>query len=184
MKYRALVLAAGTLIAAGCGSEGSAVPPVAGMTAPSRPVPAGVDGKTSKQLLFVSEPITGAVVVYNALSRARNPLPLRTITNGINHPQGISVDRSGNLYVANFESSTVTVYARNGSTPTRTLNITNPIDVKVDGSGNVYVASNINEAIYLFPAGATSPSYIWNLPPGRDLGQMALLNPTQPGQTS
>ena len=190
MNYRATILAAGALIAAGCSGPGvPAVPPVAGTlthaTLPSEPVSAVPDGKRrQKQLLFVSEPFANTIAVYNAASKLRNPLPLRTITNGINFPAGITVDRSGNLYVANYGGNTVTVYAPNGSTPAYTLNVSSPMDVKVDGSKNVYVSSLSNEAIYLFPAGASSPSYTWNLPPWRDLGQMALLNPTQPGQTS
>jgi hypothetical protein len=147
--------------------------------------------KKAKQLLFVSDNENNEIRVFNAASKSQNPPPLRTITNGINGPNGIATDESGNLYVANYVSNTVTVYAPNGSTPKATISngLNGPFDVKVDAFGNVYVA---NDPVYggiafiqLYPAGSSSPSYTWSVPTaGTTISGIALLNATTKGETS
>jgi serine/threonine-protein kinase len=86
------------------------------------------------------------------------------ITNGLLEPQGIFVDPSGKLWVANV--SNVLVYPRGGLSPSKTLtdSIGPPVDVSVCPNGTAYVAdlydnSNTNVAsIQVYPPGSTSPS--------------------------
>ena len=44
-----------------------------------------------------------------------------TISKGINGPQGLAFDGSGNLYVSDGGNYTVTVYAPGGSSPILTI---------------------------------------------------------------
>src|SRR5450755_1964941 len=63
------------------------------------------------------------------------------ITNGLVEPEGIFVDQSGNLWVANV-SGGVVVYPRGGLSPSNTLTdpVGYPVDVTVCPNGTAYVA--------------------------------------------
>jgi hypothetical protein len=70
----------------------------------------------------VSNP-TGSVDVYT-LPLTNSSAPAFTITTGVNGAEGCALDASGNLYVANINNTTVTVYAppfSAASAPTVTL---------------------------------------------------------------
>jgi hypothetical protein len=185
------VLPGGALLAPSAGAATTstgASTPAAAHTAVSQAL-AGPDAGKPK-LLFVSDNKENRVVVYNAASKTQNPPPIRTITNGIAGPNGITTDKKGNLYVANYVSNTVTVYAPNASTPKTTISngLNGPWDVKVDGFGNVYVANDpLSGTAFIqeYPAGSSSPSYTWSVPvTGMQISSLALLNPTTQGQTS
>ena len=79
-----------------------------------------------------------------------------------NYPWGVAVDRSGNVYVADTNNSTVRKISPAGTVTTlagkagcqggsdgagATARFVLPSAVAVDGSGNVYVADNGNQAI-------------------------------------
>ena len=67
-------------------------------------------------------------------------------TNGINNPQTLAIDASGDLFVANGgTSNTVTEYSSAG-TLLRTLatGISSPSNLATDASGDVFVANNGN----------------------------------------
>jgi hypothetical protein len=173
---------------AGCSAASSALPSPADEVTRTGSPAARVDARKA-QLLYVSDNQNDRILVYDAAARQQNPSPISTITDGIDQPYGITTDRSGNLYVANRGASSVTVYAPNSSTPTTTITggLTNPIDVKVDGSGNVYVANNGSASGFIqeYPKGATQPSSTWTTPmTGMFITGIALLNPTQKGETS
>ncbi|HYL27540.1 MAG TPA: hypothetical protein VEW74_06865, partial [Candidatus Nitrosotalea sp.] len=95
---------------AGCSGSSQALPgaPMAAETHMTVPAAAGAmgsaaipDGKKKKtQLLFVSDNEHNVISVYDAASKTQNPPALRKITTGIAGPNGIAVDKSGNLYVA------------------------------------------------------------------------------------
>jgi DNA-binding beta-propeller fold protein YncE len=84
------------------------------------------------------------------------------ITDGIKEPSGMKLDAQGNLYVGNYGSNTVTVYAAGETTPSLTLSqgVAGPVDLAVDADGDVYVcnrtASPPNIAVY--PPGESAPS--------------------------
>jgi hypothetical protein len=64
------------------------------------------------------------------------------ITNGINGPDGIWYDQSGNLYVANYGGDNVKEYAPCTASPSFTYSagLVDPINGTTDKNGNVYVA--------------------------------------------
>lgn len=126
-----------------------------------------------------------------------NIAPVTTITSSaFASPQGIALDGSGNLYVADAGSSTVapkiyvfTAPFATGTvalTPSRTIvsqnpAFVNPTDVKVDSSGTIYVVDSGsgpagNSKLLIFPAnanGTVTPSTAIALPAGTATG-MAL----------
>jgi hypothetical protein len=218
MEHRAFALKASTGIAlaslivtplAGCSSGGglsSALPaapvssvPAAAATAAGRAAIGSTEaqanivdaGKKKKaKLLFVSDNKNNRILVYNTATKVQNPSPMRTITIGIDGPNGITTDLAGNLYVANYVSDTVTVYAPNASAPKMTISngVNGPWDIKVDGFGNVYVANDPLQGvadIQEYPPNSSIPSYTWTVPTaGEQISGIALLNPMQQNQTS
>jgi hypothetical protein len=135
-----------------------------GFTIPAQYAKAQVRAGATATKLYVSDPIANDVVVYNA-SDARQPIA--KITDGINAPAGLAVDRSGNVYVSNTLNNTVTEYRQAGSSPVKTFSqdLLGPVDAVVDNDGTVYVANfySYRRAIVEFRAGSQTPSLeIWN----------------------
>jgi sugar lactone lactonase YvrE len=104
----------------------------------------------------------GEIIVYTANLRAYNPQPIRTITNGADHPFGIWVDSAGTLYVVNQvnggANSSVTEFHPGDSTPFLTIKdgLALPQTVAVDSSGTVYVNDSYNGGqIEVYAAGST-----------------------------
>jgi sugar lactone lactonase YvrE len=145
----ALSISATAALLAGCG--GSQQPTIG---AP------GVVPQSAAQMVAPSFPATGAnLYVVNGIgpsvtvyAHGRKRL-LRTISQGINNPDALAFDSSGNLYVANngctFSSCkpiappTVTVYAPGSTMVLRTIKkgVDNPAALVFDGAGNLYVAN-------------------------------------------
>src|SRR5208282_5064652 len=137
------------------------------------PTPAG-------PLLCVTDGYTNALTAYPAAS-AGNAAPIATIT-GLSSPQGVALDSSGNIYVANDNPASVVVYAA-GSTgaaaPIATISGSNtglltPLGVALDSSGNIYVTDagdNLCDgtaSVFVYPAGSTgdaAPSATISGPP-------------------
>ena len=101
----------------------------------------------------------------------------------LNSPQGVAIDASGNLYVADVENSRVlgwnsAMAFANGSPADLVIgqpdfysttcnssgisasSLCNPVGVAVDGSGNLYVADTDNNRVleYNTPFGGSFPS--------------------------
>jgi hypothetical protein len=180
-----LVLAAATAC-----SSSSALPPAtavsgASVMRPSISTASPARQKKPKPLLFAAIPYLNEVIVYD---QGKDKTPVYTITTGLQEPQGITTDTSGNLYVANLHS--VTIYPPGATSPSTT--ITNGVsyasDVAVDYGGNIYVTNNGGDSgqqwINFYPAGATAPSYTWYPPQsGNVLTGIALIYPTESSQS-
>jgi hypothetical protein len=141
---------------------------------PGHPVPARHSGgwisRAAKgtHLIYISESgngssDVGAVFIYPA--KGQTQAPIGEITNGISIPQGMATDKSGNLYVANSGSSTVTVYPPGETAPsvTYTNGISVPYDVAAGKDGTVYVANVFATPSYTgnvteYPSGSTTPN--------------------------
>jgi sugar lactone lactonase YvrE len=142
------------VFAAGRGGNVSPVRRIAGASADFHS-PAGVvvDGHGD---LYVADscqgyPCAGDVHVFAPDARG-NVAPIRTIAGNATQlasPQGIALDTSGNLYVANVATNVITVYAAGASgnaAPLRTIrgastNLDLPTGLALDGAGYLYVGS-------------------------------------------
>jgi YVTN family beta-propeller protein len=95
-------------------------------------------------------------------------------------PDGVVVDKSGNLYVADLQNSRVLfypagsttatrVYGQGGSFSTGTQNasginansLNNPVGLALDSSGNLYVADWNNNRVLFYPAGSTTATRVY-----------------------
>lgn len=108
--------------------------------------------------LYVSDPVANAVVVYDATRPGSTPV--RRITAGIDGPAGLTVDASGNLYVANTRHNTVAVYPRGSSEPVHLYSalLVGPDAVAVDTDGDIFVGNfdSFAAPIVEYPAGSES----------------------------
>lgn len=178
---------------AGCSAATSALPGGTSAGLPAMPaaevarVDSGLEPakKKAAETLFVSDFAKSRILVFNAAMK--NSQPTRTITSGISGPNGIAVDKSGNLWVANLYAQTVTEYAPNASTPKATLSsgMNQPYDVKVDAFGDVFVAnvasgSSTNFIVEYVP-GVSIPVGTWPIGQGMELSGIALDNPDAGG---
>ena len=84
---------------------------------------------------------------------------LGVITNGISHPQAMTIDGRGNLYITNqnYPNSSIAKYAPGESSPSFTYNEPLfPSGVTVDRHGNLFVADN-NGYVYQYAQGIQNP---------------------------
>lgn len=118
-------------------------------------IQSGTRPLASRTKIYIYAVTEGAVDVFRA-----GPVPkiVATITQGLADPLGITIDKSGTLYVANNANATVTEYPAGQSSPSVTLTqgLLFPNAVAVGGSGNLWVANGKN--VLEFPAGSSSPS--------------------------
>jgi hypothetical protein len=90
----------------------------------------------------------GGVAVYSG-----TPLKYaRTITEGIDLPDGIAFNSKRQLFVANQNAQTVTVYKSNGENPIRTLSnkfMKSPFQVAISSHNDLYVLARHFVNIYI-----------------------------------
>ncbi len=95
-----------------------------------------------------------------------NPQGVVTATlTGFSSPDGMSVDKAGNLYVVNNAAANVFEFAPPYNGAPTVINDPGqyPVMVAVDGNGNLAVSSGVNTSggpgdVALYTAGATSPT--------------------------
>jgi hypothetical protein len=88
--------------------------------------------------------------------------PTATLT-GLGAPTGLAFDSSGNLFVSNYSSNTVSEFAPGSTTPTATLTgLYRPTTPVFDRSGNLFVANEGNDdnayTVSEFAPGHTTPT--------------------------
>jgi sugar lactone lactonase YvrE len=97
--------------------------------------------------------------VVGATHDALATTPSATLT-GLNNPDALAFDSSGDLYVANFVASgTVSEFAPGATTPSATLTgLGAPDALAFDSSGNLYVANWSANTVSVFAPGSTTPT--------------------------
>jgi hypothetical protein len=118
------------------------------------PLPPRLGQGTGQQLLYVGNSNSNTVTVYDFYAGTL----LRTISNGVNNPLTLAVDKAGNVYSGNaFRPGSVTEYDSNGNLIRTITNGTSfPEALALDAGGTLYVGNN--GSITVYPPGATSPS--------------------------
>ncbi len=106
------------------------------------------------------------------------------VANGFSLLSNVTVDASGNLYVADGGNNRVLFYPQGSTTPTRVYGqngsftsnspniggavsangLSNPIGVVVDSSGDLYVADQNNNRVLFYPVGQTTPTRVYGQP--------------------
>ncbi|HYL26426.1 MAG TPA: hypothetical protein VEW74_01260 [Candidatus Nitrosotalea sp.] len=139
----ALILLAGLAGCAGSTTTGAYVPAAA---AESRSVALPHDAPASGPMaktapthwLYVSDYAAGAVKILKNGSYRE----IGSITSGIANPDGIYLDKRGNLYVVNQSGPNITEYAPKSTVPSHAYanNMLTPNSVTTDAYGNVFEA--------------------------------------------
>ena len=115
--------------------------------------------------------------------------------NSLFEPQGVTLDSSGNLYVADYGNSRVLfylpgsttaagVYGQLGSLTSNTANnggisansLDDPTAIALDSSGNLYVVDNRNHRVLFYPPGSTTATQVYG-----QLGSFTTAVPDQGG---
>jgi sugar lactone lactonase YvrE len=80
------------------------------------------------------------------------------VSNGLSEPEGLAFDTAGNLYVANYNSNTISELTPAGAASTFVSSgLNGPAGLAFDAAGNLYVANWGNSTISkVTPAGAVS----------------------------
>lgn len=141
-KTRILLVALVTFVFAGCGGHDGTVPVT----------PTSLQSETSKvrdHYIYVTNPGNFSVTIYPT-GETGNVTPTSTIigsNTGLFGPRGVAVDKVGEIYVKNYDSS-ITVYsagATGNATPISTIIGSGNVSVgngpiALDAAGNIYVA--------------------------------------------
>jgi DNA-binding beta-propeller fold protein YncE len=91
---------------------------------------------------------SGGVRVYAPTQRTWHMTFTRTIHFGVDGPRALAIGPSGQLYVANFGDSSVSVFQSGGSDPIRriTKGLASPTALALDAKGVLYAANNPGSA--------------------------------------
>lgn len=167
-RLRIVAVASGLACFTACSSAPSALnQPARSVVLP--PLQSSVtDVASSSGLLFVSDEGPNVVDIYSATHL--HGRPIGTITTGIDVPDGMAIDKTGNLYVTNAHGNTVQVYPPGGKTPklTYTQGLATPANVVLGKDGTMYVV-NLNggaEFVNEYPPGHMTPTLTLNDCPG------------------
>jgi hypothetical protein len=119
--------------------------------------PSSKKRKKRHEILFVGDESTNAVDMFDP--NKANSSPEGSITDGIDVPIQVAVDKKSTLYVANLSNNTVTEYPKGSTSPSVTLSsgLDGPYGLAVDSKGDVFVSNLNNNTIVGYKAGATSP---------------------------
>lgn len=193
MKHFILSIGATAALIAGCYSQPSVqsgAPPFAG--AVPRPqgtwfpataakvrakgwlAPALRHGASNQSLMYVSEESRSEIVIYPEPQPTGKPLGI--ITDGVDLPWGLCVDRNRNLYVAN-QSGTVTEYPPGSTSPSATYaeDLGRPLYCIVDQYGDLFVGNAEGGAnggtIVEYKAGSTGAYQVLQTP-GNEVDDM------------
>lgn len=155
--HRILTAGSVTVLFAACAGTS---PPIVAPNSVSKSI--ALDQQPGEDWIYSGDEAHSTITIFSA--RGINGPPIGHITKGVVRPGRLFVDKSLNLYVANFH--TVTVYAPGGTSPMLTIKngVNFPTGLTVDAAGTVYIANSRRQTITEYPKGSTSPSIKLNLP--------------------
>jgi len=133
------------------------------------------DSGNNRVLEFSSGAGAGAIAirVYGQTSFTASTLPTTVSAETLSAPQGLTIDKSYNLYVADFGANRVVVYPNTGGAPQSGLpaalvlgqadfghsaagygatGLHSPVDVALDSGGNIFVSDLANNRVAVFPS--------------------------------
>jgi len=133
------------------------------------------DSVNNRVLEFASGVKSGASAlrVYGQTSFTTSALPTPVSAETLSAPQGLAVDKSYNLYVADAGANRVVVYPNTSSAPQSGLPaslvlgqadfshsaagggataLRSPLDVALDSGGNIFVSDAANNRVLVFPS--------------------------------
>ncbi len=136
---------------------------------------------SNNRVLYYAAGSTTATRVYGQSSFTTNTANNGGIsTNSLSAPQGLALDSSGNLYVADTNNNRVLYYAAGSTTATQVYgqggifttstannggisanSLSLPYGVVLDSSGNLYVADFSNNRMLYYPAGSTTATRVY-----------------------
>ena len=165
MRHRYLLVALSVFVPALTGCSANQTPVIQGPGVQSRSHAVTQTGtgryKIGKHTLVEADVADNIVNVYDISEKQlkKNPAPIASISDSLDQPYGVALDSSGDLYVANYGNSTVTVYPRGGTkhSSTITTGLSKPLFVAIN-SDTLYVANNGNGTVTTCSTGSDSPS--------------------------
>ena len=166
MRHRYLLVALSVFVPALTGCSANQTPVIQGPGVQSRSHAVTQTGtghyKIGKHTLVEADVADNIVNVYDISEKQlkKNPAPIASISDSLDQPYGVALDSSGDLYVANYGNSTVTVYPRGGTrhSSTITTGLSKPLFVAIN-SDTLYVANNGNGTVTtVYSTGSDSPS--------------------------
>ena len=96
-----------------------------------------------------------------------NYVPVQTVSvlvasNHLSQPEGLDVDATGNVYIADTGDNGIKRWNVSDQTLTNVVNggLVDPGDVTVDSTGNIYIANTDDNSILELTPGSTAPVYI------------------------
>lgn len=173
LSHRTLVAAAALTFASACSSNSTLVTPgpatrvllgpaaTGSIVVPAVPRQSHLahiwPAKKNRPILFVANLPDNEVEMYDP--KKPNPSPEGSISDGLNYPVGLAVDKHGTLYVANEGNSTITIYPAGQSAPSLTIStgLDSNYGVTVDSKGDVFATNLGDDTVVGYKAGATSP---------------------------
>lgn len=108
-------------------------------------------------ILYVADANNDKVVLFNPNKTA--PKPIGQITNGVNAPVGVAVDKNGRIYVVNTGNNSVTEYLHGHASPSFTIStgLSSPYGIAVDSNLNVFVSNLGTNTVTAYHAHRSSP---------------------------
>jgi hypothetical protein len=115
--------------------------------------PRGWPARRGQRILFVVD--NDEVLLYDPDSS--NPSPEGSITDGVNDPWQVAVDKHGTLYISNL--GTITEYPPGQSSPSLTISsgLSDNTGVAVDSKDDVFASNLYAGTVVAYKPGATTP---------------------------
>jgi hypothetical protein len=124
--------------------------------------PIRLDYTADRSLIFEADQYGEAVNIYRTVDARKDEPPITQIPTG-GDPFGLAMDKSGTLYVAQYEGWSVSEYPKGQTIATKTITdgLHSPDGVAVDKHGTLFVSNNDPPGwISVYPRGSSTPSEI------------------------